>query len=165
MKKEFNLRSLAKALAHDISPKRIHAGLKAAEIIRRGRSHDPDSRLDTDTANLQAGGFQAVGMLLGFEIGALGTIGAILAAGGNGSSEATVAATFVGAIVGATLFNPVFARGTTKLIAGTDHAFTKLFNKIAVKFGEKEEEIKQFPQFEAFPEFRKAWAGNELKPQ
>lgn len=154
MKKEFNLRSLAKALAHDISPARIHKSFK--KMNDAYFELNPEIRLASSFSHAAAAAQQVWGASLSMASGVLGTtVGSMLISGGSSSFETAVIAGLLGAGGGLTLLNPV----CSKLIMKYHEASARRWGRITGK------EENEFPQFEAFPEFRKAWAGNELKPQ
>lgn len=161
MKKEFNLRSLAKALAHDISPVRVHNGLK--EMI------DFYDRLHHIESDRVASVFNCVGAMGLHMTGAgLGASGcgfiAFLATRGIGLPDRVAVATEVSAILaGAVLLNPMAAKIIMNVFETSGTAMCRLANKLARAIGKKECEIRPYPKFDAYPEFRKALA--EMKPQ
>ena len=149
MKNEFNFVSLVKALAHDVvtSPVRVHEGLKETLKIYYRTEEGPVSGFMSNTG---AAIHQGMCLALGAEAGALITILATL---GTIRAEA-------GLIGGAVFLNPLIAKLTVDYLAWAGNGIDRKFEKLGSK-----KSPRQFPKFEAYPEFRKVWAGNEPRPQ
>lgn len=159
MKNEFNFRSLAMALMKDVSPVRIHKGLK--EMRQFFNRESPDDRIDSIKNHVGAVINQGAGMLAGGA--ALSFLAVLVAqeAGLSGAALQTVAV--AGGVVGVPLLNPVLAKLIMKLYETVEQGPAKLFNTIARAAGEKEIELRPFPKFETYPAFTRALA--EMKPR
>lgn len=156
MKNKFNIVSLAKALAHDISPVRIHKHFK--KMNDAYLELNPNSWLASSFSHAAAAAEQVWGATIsattGFSCGAAG--GFLVTGGGNSSPKTVVVAALIGGMGGLLFLNPLCAKMIVKYHKASARRWDKVMNR-------EESECRQISQFDAYPETRKVLT--EMQPQ
>lgn len=151
MKNEFNCRSLASALARDVltSVKRVHVAMRdTSAAMFYDHEFRNGNKIDKAMDTTFAAAVQVHSVILG--------------AAAGGAAAATTGNSFIfvtGLLGGGVLLNPPIAKMAMKYFEFSGRGLDKLFNAM----GGKQRPVREFPQFEAYPEFSKAL--HEPKPQ